>query len=179
MASNSTDLIVKRFMLRMAYVVYILMALLIGSLIFIPWFPLYPEYGGSTLLLLAPFLILLPTGMTMTLVIIELGKLFFQPRSDSPTALVSFTVAFTAGIFSILQYVGYRTISNASYLDTIYSNLFLVAAIGLSISFLAKFSYTLNNQKSLEQTYKKMLILSAGILFFAVIAMGIDHLALP
>ena len=167
MFGNSTDVLMRRVMLRVVRPIFILSFLCIGLMLLLPWLPPFaPEwlyFISSFYVYVLPFSI----GGLGVLITVECGKIGCYSRWDPPTTWICFFVYVSAVIASLLMNLGIMSQQVGLEIEEAYVNSFTIGTIVMVFTFLAKFSSVVSRQKIFERIYFCLLIITTGILFWS------------
>jgi len=172
MYGSSTDLLVRRFMQRVAKPIFIGSFCVFALLLALPWIPSFsPEWltfiGGFY-----SFVVAFPVGGTAVLLVVEIGRMGRRSQWDPPSTWISFFVAISSVIATLLYYCKIIAVgSEGSDLSPV-GNWMIAAAIVMLFAFLIKFYAVLARERILEKVYFLFLVI-ASILTFWCFLIGV------
>ena len=165
MFGNSTDLVIRRFMVRITKLVFVISCALAIGIACLPLLPVFPQAWGSFIGQFHHFFVGVPLGLVFLLLTMEVGKLFSKERWNPQTCWVIFFTAVSSVPLAVVGHFFARYVAEEGSMNQ-YAMGLRIVAIGLIICFLIKFSAIVARQRLFEKVYFMLFILVLAYLLY-------------
>ena len=164
MFGNSTDLLIRRFMVRIAKPVYACAGVVVLVLASLPFLPKVESSWLDFLGQLHPFCIPLPMGASVVLLTVEIGRLFSKEWWNPYTVWLSFFVSLMCVPYTVTAFYWAPAMGELQSMTYAWGS--LVATLGVIFSFLLRYGAVITRQRVLDQAYRLFFVVAAVLLLY-------------
>lgn len=165
MFGNSTDLVIRRFMVRITKLVFVISCLVAIGVGCLPFVPKFPQSWGAFLGQFHHFFVGVPLGLVFLLLTMEVGKMFSKERWCPQTCWVVFIAALSSVPLAVVGHFFAQHIAEQGEMSQ-YATGLRIVSIGLIVCFLIKFGSIVARQRLFEKAYLVLFVLVVAYLLY-------------